>query len=90
MTVNLPTTTSDYTAEKGLVSAWIKAFPTTFGLRAFPGDTFKLSRRASFYSPGVGVQLYVFRQSDNGDWLEFSKATPQELTHHLTHIALGH
>lgn len=90
MTVNLPIKTSDYTKEKGLVSAWIAAFPATFGLRAYPGDTFKVCPRASFYSPGVGVQLYVLRRRDNGDWLEFAKDTPKELAYNITHIALEH
>jgi hypothetical protein len=82
--MNLPTTTTNYQEEKGLVRAWLESFPATFGLRAFPGDTFKLCPRASYYSTRFGVQLYVLRQRDNGDWLEFAKSTPQELTSNIT------
>lgn len=52
-------------------------FPNNFGLRGFPGETFRVSRAASFWSNGV-VQLYTQRLV--GDrWLDFAKGTPTEL-----------
>lgn len=53
------------------------AFPETFGLRACPGDSFRIDLAASYVSQGV-VYLYVFvRRGET--WLSFAKATALEL-----------
>ena len=51
-----------------------------FGLRAFPGDRFKISDGASyvtFYDGVIRFMVYVYR-FDNGTWDAFSKGTPTE------------
>lgn len=54
-------------------------FPPEFGLRAFPGKRFCISRTASYISDnGDSVVLYVFvKQGDQ--WLSFAKGSPEEL-----------
>lgn len=62
-------------------------FPKTFGLRAYPGQTFMIHASASLVSDIQGVLLYVFikdvtRQWEGltgGAWAAFTKATPEEL-----------
>lgn len=56
----------------------IASFPETFGLSAYPGDRFKISRTASYISDSLGLQLYVQVERD-GQWVDFSKGTPVEL-----------
>ncbi len=52
-------------------------FSGVFGLRAFPGQRFKINESASYESPyGSGkVQLYVFTEEGKA----FSKGSPAEL-----------
>lgn len=52
-------------------------FPPTFGLRGFPGDTFRLGLEACFESNGV---LMVYTQRLIGEsWADFAKGTVEEL-----------
>lgn len=59
----------------------IAQFPKQFGLRAFPGEVFKISPFHSYESdypkPGT-IQLYTYRRVGEA-WLDFAKATPEEL-----------
>lgn len=55
----------------------VARFPSTFGLRGFPGDVFRISPTSSYVSGG-GVMLYTQRR-DDGHWLDFSKGTEAEL-----------
>ena len=51
-----------------------------FGLRAFPGDRFKISKGASyvtFYDGVLRFMIYVYRLDDD-KWEAFSKGTPTE------------
>lgn len=53
-------------------------FPGEFGLRAFPGKTFRVSEAISYYSDSEGVMLYT--EVKNGDrWMSFCKGSPAEL-----------
>ena len=77
------------------IEAIIATFPETFGLRAFPGDVFRISASMeqggkSYASPQNGPQLVtqVNRQLGVGGadlvfmparWLDFSRDTPSEL-----------
>ncbi len=61
----------------------IKLFPVTFGLRAFPKETFRVSEQASYTTNGV-VMLYtqVLRWKEGSidtHWVDFCKGTVSEL-----------
>lgn len=55
----------------------IGRFPITFGLRGFPGETFRLSPTAS-YVDDARVVLYAQRK-DGDRWLDFAKGSEAEL-----------
>ena len=65
----------------------IAQFPAEFGLRAFPGEIFRVSERSSYvsdYPAPDTVYLYTERKSGtNVDgatlWQSFAKGTPAEL-----------
>lgn len=63
-----------------LIKAASEFFGDTFGLKAFPEDTFRIQRAASYVAHGMRprIMLYVYRQVD-GDWLAFAKGTVVEL-----------
>ena len=67
-------------------------FPATFGLRAFPGDTFRISESSSYFNGPMlsceeqHLMLYVERHKKShterkrGDeWVDFAKGTAEEL-----------
>ncbi len=54
----------------------IAKFPETFGLKAFPGRTFRFSRSAS-YMRGSEVVLYTQVNTGSG-WVDFGKGTIKE------------
>jgi hypothetical protein len=64
------------------IDAAIARFPATFGLRGFPGETFRLSPDASYMAgpcmAPTHVMLYTQRLH-NGEWLDFAKGTEEEL-----------
>lgn len=51
-------------------------FPETFGLKAFPGRTFRFSRSASFMR-GTEAVLYAQVKTGSG-WIDFGKGTIEE------------
>ena len=59
-------------------SELIATFPETFGLRAFPGQEFKINSSASYESPlGSGeFMLYTFTVPEGE---AFCKGSPREL-----------
>ena len=59
------------------IRATIARFPSTFELRGFPGDVFRLSPTSSYVSGGR-VLLYTQRK-DGNQWLDFAKGTESEL-----------
>lgn len=78
---------------KGVVLA-ASAFPATFGLYAFPGEVFRISIGASFwsdrghereYGPGAcGPMLYTQRRVGTDDWKDFAKGSFDELRGQVT------
>lgn len=84
---------------RGIVLA-ASAFPATFGLYAFPGEVFRISIGASFwsdrghereYGPGAcGPMLYTQRQigpaGEKGprEWADFAKGSFDELRGQVT------
>lgn len=67
-----------YAEQAPAVKAAIATFQATFGLRAFPGETFRIGASQSYYSDTYGIMLYTQRQ-DGDRWLDFAKGTPEEL-----------
>jgi hypothetical protein len=61
----------------------IGTFPAEFGLRAYPGDRFRISESASFFrrfGDPSSIQLYTQRWCDeDGSWKDFCKGSEQEL-----------
>lgn len=53
-------------------------FPATFGLRGFPGKTFRISKESSFMRDATAV-LYTQIQTPSG-WYDFAKGTADELS----------
>lgn len=60
------------------VAAAIAKFPTTFGLRAFPGKTFRISQGYSYVNDSHVVMLYTEIETETG-WQSFCKGTESEL-----------
>lgn len=56
----------------------IATFPSTFKLRAFPGETFRIEHGACYTRSNGEHVLYVYRKSESC-WLAFSKGTVSEL-----------
>ena len=57
-------------------------FPETFGLRAFPGERFRISPRASYMS---GEKVVLYTQVRQGEaWVDFAKGTPAEIRAQVT------
>lgn len=59
-------------------------FPKTFGLQGFPGETFRIGIRESYFvdnspTPSSTMYLYTQRLDAKGEWLDFAKGTPAEL-----------
>lgn len=61
----------------------ISKFPAVFGLRAFPGDVFRISPWSSFETTDRKgrsvIMLYTERRQEDGTWRSFAKGTPEEL-----------
>jgi hypothetical protein len=73
-------------AEKKLAEA-VASFPATFGLRAFPGDVFRVGPHSSYVNDSGEPTLYTeVRRGDQ--WLSFAKGTPAELRCEI--VALPH
>ena len=78
----------------------IAKFPSTFGLRAFPGDTFRVSPSASYMTDAyrwdhetnttVRVtpvpMLYTERLCEDGVWRDFAKGTTEELLQNVVKL----
>lgn len=63
--------------DKKKVEDAVAQFPATFGLKAFPGDVFRVSAQSSYMSSG-NVMLYTEIHKGDG-WLSFAKGTVNEL-----------
>jgi hypothetical protein len=64
-------------------------FPETFGLRAFPGDTFRISESASYLSQWGdpdSLQLYTQRLCEDGKWHDFAKGDEAELRRNVVKL----
>ena len=86
-----------YAEQERLIDAAVATFPEEFGMRAFPGKRFRISRGSSYWSDGYymgepkfppGPHLYVYVEED-GDWLSFAKGTPTELRREIVPLPSG-
>ena len=71
-----------YQEQQGLIDAAIAEFPSEFGLRAFPGKRFYISRGASYWSDNGGPMLYTY----TAEGLAFAKGTVEELKREVVRI----
>jgi len=73
-------------AEQKLLAA-IASFPERFGLRGFPGDVFRVSKRDSYVGDNMEPVIYTERETQNAGnvtfWQAFSKASPEEVRRNL-------
>jgi hypothetical protein len=58
----------------------------TFGLRGFPGDTFRVSTHSSYVNDHGVMMLYTERRNDKGQWVDFAKGTEVELERQMTNV----
>ena len=65
------------------ITETIATFPSTFGLRGFPGKVFSISERASYESPFGSGKFMLYTSLDGQD---FAKATPDELRSQLVEL----
>lgn len=59
-------------------------FPFTFGLRGFPGKTFRISRDSSYFNGPMSLceeqHLMLYTECQRGStWVDFAKGTAAEL-----------
>jgi len=71
---------SSWKVEKQQIADAVATFPETFGLRAFPGDTFRVSPGHSYMGSDGAIQVYTERLCEDGVWKSFAKGTVPELT----------
>jgi hypothetical protein len=70
--------------QQAILDETIKTFPEEFGLRAFPGDRFRISEHSSYFS---GKTLYLYTEIAIGDkWLSFAKGTPAQLRREIINL----
>lgn len=65
-------------ADQELIVATLVTFPQQFGLRGFPGDTFRCSETDS-YVDSESVVIYTERLCEDGIWRAFAKGSVAEL-----------
>lgn len=66
-----------YSQEQAAVAAAAATFPATFGLRAYPGDRFRIDAFKSFYSDYAGgVQLVIQRDCGADGFRDFTRDLP--------------
>jgi hypothetical protein len=75
----------DFEVQQERIKTAIKQFPETFGLRAFPNRTFKISNAASYVTNEGVVMLYTFVK-EGEKWVTFCKATVEELKQQIVEV----
>jgi hypothetical protein len=74
-----------YAEHKAMLTAEIAKFPALFGLAAFPGELFRVSRTASYFRnmEASVPTLYTERLTAHG-WSDHAKGTPSEVRQQMT------
>lgn len=70
------------------VAAAVASFPPSFGLRAYSGDTFRVSSSSSYVSGGR-VVLYTERLGADGQWRDFAKGSADQLREQMIALDIG-
>lgn len=65
--------------DRKLIEDEIEKFPSTFGLRAFPGKVFTISEQKSYFSQGRIVLCTAVYDEEQGRWLDFAEGSPEEV-----------
>lgn len=69
-----------YEKDQQMIADAVKLFPAEFGLSAWPGDRFKISRADSYVMTGSGtVMLYTAIKGADGMFRAFAKGGVSEL-----------
>jgi len=63
----------------------IALFPSTFGLRAFPDDTFRITEPFSYVNDS-GVTMLVTEVLRGDQWVQFGKGSIAELNAEIVHL----
>lgn len=78
---------SSFPDQRAILATIIARFPETFGLRAFPGETFRLSLDASYFprllDRDESLALLYTQRLVGGQWLCFAKGTIAELSREI-------
>lgn len=61
-------------------------FPPTFGLRGFPGDTFRVGLEACYVGDDGSMVVYTQRW-DGAAWLDFAKGSIAEVRREMTAVS---
>lgn len=69
----------DVNYERDSIATIIASFPSEFGLRSFPGKTFRISPSASYRDDNGTAQLYTQVCNADMTWTDFAKSSPYEL-----------
>jgi hypothetical protein len=76
-------------SDSEIIKDAMSRFPETFGLRAFPGETFRISEGASYLSQwgkAESLQLYTQRLCEDGVWKDFAKGDEAELRRNVVKL----
>lgn len=73
-----PPTVNTWDMDQRRIDAAVERFPELFGLYSFPGQTFRINRKACYVNDRGIVMLYT-QILYEGKWQDFAKGTVSEL-----------
>lgn len=76
----------DHEPQLGDIQAAIEKFPALFGLRAFPGKIFRISRIHSYISENRVILYTEVRDADGVRFWSFAKGTAAELRPEIVEV----
>jgi hypothetical protein len=77
----------DWMEKQKAVEKAVDEFPGEFGLRAFPGERFRVSRSASYWSDYENRPLLYTERFKDGEWRDFAKGTVEKLRSEMVPLA---
>lgn len=69
----------EHSTKAEALAATVASFPGSFGLRAFPGKTFRASLASSYFNDFGEAMIYTQVRNADGTWSDFAKSTDREL-----------